>query len=405
MKCVWTQKVSLLIDGELERADAREVEQHLDACGGCREAREDFLLLRRQIAAYQFDVDAFAKQRALKRILAAGGAKLEKDVAATTSHRRGEKFAGVFGMPRLSPVGLAALLLLLVGVAVGIVSLINLRRAPVEVAKTVPTPAQADDVRNNSNGNAQPAPRATTNDPATTANNGGETIAGNDPKGTGDTLAKDEGRNTTIDRPRERAPHNSERAPHIVEHARRMERARQLVAKSPVAPRSKQPRLDAPFGTETASNNNVEVSNDGTGAIESSEASEELSASPRERDVMGESKTARHVEQAQLLLRSFRNARVADAGSRASSDLAYDKRQSKKLLYQNIVLRREAASRGNLPVESLLDSLEPILIDIANLPDKPAPEDVRTINERMRRKNLVAMLQISSVESASARSY
>jgi hypothetical protein len=69
------------------------------------------------------------------------------------------------------------------------------------------------------------------------------------------------------------------------------------------------------------------------------------------------------------------------------------------------VLRREAASRGNLPVESLLDSLEPILIDIANLPDKPAPEDVREINERMRRKNLVAMLQISSVESASTRSY
>ena len=104
-----------------------------------------------------------------------------------------------------------------------------------------------------------------------------------------------------------------------------------------------------------------------------------------------------------MLLRSFRNARPADAGRRASSDIAYDKRQSKKLLYQNIVLRREAASRGNLPVESLLDSLEPILIDIANLPDKPAPADVREINERMRRKNLVAMLQISSVESASAR--
>lgn len=75
------------------------------------------------------------------------------------------------------------------------------------------------------------------------------------------------------------------------------------------------------------------------------------------------------------------------------------------MLYENIVLRREAASRGNLPVESLLDSLEPILIDIANLPDRPAPADVREINERMRRKNLVAMLQISAVESASARSY
>jgi hypothetical protein len=122
-------------------------------------------------------------------------------------------------------------------------------------------------------------------------------------------------------------------------------------------------------------------------------------------NVTDDSKTARHVEQAQLLLRSFRNARPAEQGRRASSDIAYDKRQSKKLLYQNIVLRRQAASRGNLPVESLLDSLEPILIDIANLPDKPTPADVREINERMRRKNLVAMLHISSAESASARNY
>jgi hypothetical protein len=188
---------------------------------------------------------------------------------------------------------------------------------------------------------------------------------------------------TTIKRGSERAP--------------RVENASNKVKKSPSSP-----RVDVPVA-ETA-NNNVEAVDSGVSAIEASDASDEL-LTRRVRDVTNDSKTARHVEQAQLLLRSFRNARVADAGRRASSDLAYDKRQSKKLLYQNIVLRREAASRGNLPVESLLDSLEPILIDIANLPDKPAPADVKQISERMRRKNLVAMLQISSVESASARSY
>ncbi|HKP71582.1 MAG TPA: hypothetical protein VJT82_01510, partial [Pyrinomonadaceae bacterium] len=123
-----------------------------------------------------------------------------------------------------------------------------------------------------------------------------------------------------------------------------------------------------------------------------------------ELDAAGDSRTAQHVEQAEMLLRSFRNTRLATEGTRASSDIAYEKRQSKKLLYQNIVLRREAASTGNAPVESLLDSLEPILIDIANLPDKPAPDDVRSINERMRKKNLVAMLQVNSVASV-ARSY
>ena len=379
MKCVWAQKVSLLIDGELDRAEAREVEQHLASCGDCREAQADFLSLRRQIADYQIELDAFARQRALKTILV-GGAKREAVVDARAgSRRRGERFAGVFGMPRLSRVGLAALLLLLVGVAVGIVSLTTARRPPVEIAKAKPMPAPA-------------AP----NNSTASANNGGElaagrdreAIAGRDPEETGEALATGASKPTTIKRGNERAP--------------RIENARNKVKKSPASPRFDQPRVGVPVA-ETANNNGGAVDN-GVSAIEASDASDEL-LTRRVRDVTNDSKTARHVEQAQLLLRSFRNARVADAGRRASSDLAYDKRQSKKLLYQNIVLRREAASRGNLPVESLLDSLEPILIDIANLPDKPAPADVKQISERMRRKNLVAMLQISSVESASARSY
>jgi hypothetical protein len=380
-----------LIDGELDRAEAREVEQHLASCDDCREAQADFLSLRRQITDYQIEIDAFARQRALKSILAAGasGAQRHADGEGRAgSRRRGERFAGVFGMPRLSPVGLAALLLLLVGVAVGIVSLTTARRQPSEMAKTAPTPAPSNDVRDNSNRNAQAAPLSTPNDPAAGANSGGETIAGREPKETGEALATGASKRTTIKRGGERAP--------------RVESAGNKVKKSPAPPRLDQPRVDVPV-VETADNNGESVDSGGD-TLEAIDASDEL-LTRRVRDVTNDSKTARHVEQAQLLLRSFRNARLADAGRRASSDLAYDKRQSKKLLYQNIVLRREAASRGNLPVESLLDSLEPILIDIANLPDKPAPADVREINERMRRKNLVAMLQISSVESASVRSY
>ena len=112
-------------------------------------------------------------------------------------------------------------------------------------------------------------------------------------------------------------------------------------------------------------------------------------------------KTARHVEQAQLLLRSFRNTRLASEGP--ATDIAYDKKRSQKLLYQNIVLRREASKTGDVPVEKLLSSLEPILLDIANLPDRPAQDDVRSIKERMQRKNIVAMLQVNS--NGAARSY
>jgi hypothetical protein len=101
------------------------------------------------------------------------------------------------------------------------------------------------------------------------------------------------------------------------------------------------------------------------------------------------------------LLRSFRNARVDEQD--AASDLAYERRRAQQLLYANIILRREAAAAGDVQVAALLDSLEPILLDIANLPQGPAAEDVRAIKERVERKHLVALLQVNS--AALARAY
>jgi hypothetical protein len=389
MKCVWTQKVSLLIDGELVREEAREVERHLEACGDCREAREDFLLLRRQIASYRLDLDAFAERRALKRILADSGnnaAKAEHETVAATPRLR-ERFVSVFGMPRLSPVGLAALLLLLFGVAVGVVSLLNSRRPSTEIAKTNQTPAPSVNAnKNDSTVNTQITTPTVPNDSTADGNkqSDGASVAKNSSKQAGTELANGTKTSATNIHTRERAP--------------RIESAGHKVPKPSV--RFNGTRVDAPVAE--SARNDVEAVVDNGGAVE---VSDKAAARRNAEVTAGESDAARHVEQAQLLLRSFRNARPAEVGRRASSDLAYDKERSKKLLYQNIVLRREAASRGNLPVESLLDSLEPILIDIANLPDRPAPADVRAINERMRRKNLVAMLQISAVESASARTY
>ena len=55
-----------------------------------------------------------------------------------------------------------------------------------------------------------------------------------------------------------------------------------------------------------------------------------------------------------------------------------------------MMLRREADAAGDVQISSLLESLEPILIDIANLPDKPDEDAVRVIRERVERKNIVA---------------
>lgn len=103
---------------------------------------------------------------------------------------------------------------------------------------------------------------------------------------------------------------------------------------------------------------------------------------------------AQHFEQAQMILRSFRNARPETDGS--SFDLVYEKQQSRKLIYDNILLRRMAEAHRNLPVEDALTSLEPLLLDIANLPDHPSADDVKLIRERIQKQEIIATLSIIS---------
>ena len=108
--------------------------------------------------------------------------------------------------------------------------------------------------------------------------------------------------------------------------------------------------------------------------------------------------TVRHLEKAQRLLRSFRNARplVGEPGY----DLAYEKKQSRELVYQNMLLRRDAEAKGNLPAEELLGSLEPLLLDIANLGDRPAPDEIGAIRERLQNKEIIARLQVYAAPPA-----
>ena len=102
----------------------------------------------------------------------------------------------------------------------------------------------------------------------------------------------------------------------------------------------------------------------------------------------------RHFEKAQMLLRSFRNADTTTRGFAA--DLDHEKRQSKSLLYQNILLRRDAENTGNLPAEEVLSSLEPVLLDISNLPDRPSFDEVRSIRDRIHKKEIIGVLQVYS---------
>lgn len=106
--------------------------------------------------------------------------------------------------------------------------------------------------------------------------------------------------------------------------------------------------------------------------------------------------TTWHLEKAQALLRSFKNA-----SSPSAEELAYDKQLSRELLLHNILLRLEAEGSENAPAKSLLGSLEPLLLDIANLPARPAAGDLASVKRRIRKSEIVAALHVYSTPTIS----
>jgi anti-sigma factor RsiW len=92
--------------------------------------------------------------------------------------------------------------------------------------------------------------------------------------------------------------------------------------------------------------------------------------------------TAKHVEKAQSLFHSVIN--MPSSNGKAVLDVTYEKRLSRRLFINNTLLSRRAEIQGDWAAGELLSRLEPFLLDIANLPDKPSPNKVRLIKELMR---------------------
>jgi len=106
---------------------------------------------------------------------------------------------------------------------------------------------------------------------------------------------------------------------------------------------------------------------------------------------MEDKDTASHLEQAEKLLISVRSIEMTDDDQEV--DVSYEKAESRRLLNENIVLRRDAEMAGKFPAKSVLGSLEPFLIDIANLPDKAPAKDLRQIRDRVQKTEIVAELR------------
>jgi len=316
MNCDCTEKISLLIDGELDDVETRALERHLTSCVECQEARADFLSLRSQLIDFPVSFEPVAQREALARIL--GKEKVERGLRA-----RGWRWA-------FNPAVAAFASLLIVGVVFALLIYPRLRskpEAPVQVASS------GDNKNNRRTQDTTPSP-------------------------------------APQDKQKKTAPKKS--TPPATG-----EKKIQIKKSTPIfAPQ--QDNIAGNVSVETSDTSEQGIAN-GNGRIRSADA---------------ETMTAIHLQKSELLLRSFRNVRTNRAG--AVGDTSYEKKSAQQLVYQNMMLRREADATGDAQVSSLLESLEPILLDIANLPDKPRKDDVRVIKDRVERKNIVALLQVNS---------
>jgi anti-sigma factor RsiW len=305
MNCSFTEKISSLIDGELNTTEARQVERHLLSCGDCQQVRADFLNLRSQIAGFESALEPAVQNRALKKIL------------ATPRRAPARGFAWSFGT---SAVAFATLLIVAAIIGLLMYKSSNTRTNDQRLAAQTPKPVPTASVQQKqSEPEASPAP----------------------------------------------AKGNEQTAP------RR--------SPSP-APARKQPLVREPKpGEQFAS----------------------ISSTPEPaRSADAQTMTAVHFEKAESLLVAFRNVRLNEPNT--ATEVAYERKRAQQLVLQNMMLRREADVAGDVQTSSLLENLEPILIDISNLPDKPDKDAVRVIRQRVERKNIVPLLRVNSTALARA---
>jgi hypothetical protein len=318
MNCDCTEKISLMIDGELSNAETRELERHLLNCVECQEAKAYFLSLRNQLSEFPLPYDPAAQREALARVLG---------TERPTSPSRSFGWRWAF-----NPAVAAVASLVLIGAVIALLVYPRLKSSSIQNAEV------ADNKRK---------PRATAS-PSTGVNRG-----------------TDAQKNEST---REGAPKKSQPSTNGEK--------KKAPIKKPAPVYGPQPD----FITQQV----PQTPNDTT-QVRSADA---------------ETMTAIHFQKSELLLRSFRNVRLSPTGS--SAELGYEKKRAQQLVYQNMILRREADAAGDVQIASLLESLEPILLDIANLPENPRPTDVRVIKDRVERKNIVALLQVNSTALARA---
>jgi hypothetical protein len=356
--------VEEFFDGELEGRTAEGVGAHLAACAECSEALDALAAEQDLYLRYDRGVEVTPAlwERVRAEVARLDSTEEAAPVAAATPFASGlrGRLAAVFAAVTLRPAYASSLALLVLGVAVGalwygrtpntqpnLVAVSN--DAPRPAATTKTTRAGRDDGGSISNGDAQPIESLVVS-------------------GGADTTAVSQARTRNAAPPATRG------------------RVRAGAGATPGGDEVAFVSAGVPDPDHLAASEPAEVIRPAGFDDEDAVADAARLLDPEEKEV------ARHVERAQMLLRSFRNTRAAEGAT--AVNVSYEKDLSRKLLEENAALQLDAEASGDKRTRRVLETVRPFLLDIANMRENPSREEVRSIRERVRRTEIIAALQV-----------
>jgi hypothetical protein len=96
-----------------------------------------------------------------------------------------------------------------------------------------------------------------------------------------------------------------------------------------------------------------------------------------------------HLDDSERMLVELTNLTVKE-----DTDISTEQQRAQELLLSNRLYRRTALDRGEDRVATLLDELEPMLMQIAHGPTQLTPDELRKVQKRVETKELVFKLRV-----------
>ena len=101
-----------------------------------------------------------------------------------------------------------------------------------------------------------------------------------------------------------------------------------------------------------------------------------------------------HLDNSERMLVELTNLTVKEDTGVSDVDISTEQQRAQELLLTNRLYRRTALDRGEDRVATLLDELEPMLMQIAHGPTQLTPDELRKVQKRVETKELVFKLRV-----------